>query len=677
MMIRKLARYVRQLHVSPAYLLPSLAVVSSLGLLAWVWVGQWTTNILWRSYYEGLPSLGQNCAFGVGAWRDGDSLTTVRARPLALTPLPMPYRDRLGEVAVPTQGYLLVRCRLDLSFLRPTGFAELTLGPLAGDVAVFMNGELRLLQSDNGPAALSLLPQERVAEQTLEIVARPLGAQKWPGPASLIPFVASDDRVSLERLDHFVMALNAEEPLFRLGFGLAMAMIFGVAWWAGIRYPDVGWMLVINGLLGAWSFFAYRPFGSAPLWQYQLASLTLAATKTALVPFLAAFLRLRSAERPLTWLFVIATLVWAALCFWIPLDWYFLTTAALPSASAALGMLVVTWLGRRAASEVPTARRRQVRFLLGLGVVTACGLAADAAVSLTLGVNLSKFVLFAISTTYAAYLGLDLVVFHRQYFREKARRLEEEQSKELLARRLELGSAVQMLLLPAERQGRIGACEYRLFFEAAEQMAGDWLSVWRVSDQEVRLMLGDVVGKGPQAALAVAAITSVINECRTEGRSLEASILRINAMLISLFGQHITSTLAAVSLCDSGVAELYNHGGLGWLLVQPGETGFRAKHGPILGVDPGLAVNKEIVQLAPGALVACFTDGCLEGSRGVHRLIRKLKAREGDIGMLGPQELFQLVVEAGQGSVLVDDRAMIVIKSHAHERGAEAFPHSA
>jgi hypothetical protein len=90
--------------------------------------------------------------------------------------------------------------------------------------------------------------------------------------------------------------------------------------------------------------------------------------------------------------------------------------------------------------------------------------------------------------------------------------------------RLELARSVQQMLMPRALESRVGDFEYKVFFDPAEKMSGDWFNIWTDDDGELRLFIGDVVGKGPSAALAVSVVASVFSECKRSGATLEGRI---------------------------------------------------------------------------------------------------------------------------------------------------------
>lgn len=227
--------------------------------------------------------------------------------------------------------------------------------------------------------------------------------------------------------------------------------------------------------------------------------------------------------------------------------------------------------------------------------------------------------------------------------------------------RLELGRTVQSMLLPPSMSGSIGPFAYQFFYDPAEKLSGDWLNIWR-SENQNHLFLGDVVGKGPQAALAVAAIASVINDSKFYRLSIAETIERINCQLIELFQKHITSTFSSVTFHGDGSIELHNAASLGWFALK----GNKIQHLPMRSMPLGVVKNAKVATVRrtfePGTTLFTFTDGVLEGSRALKNLFTKLRSMPED-AELTFDELHEMLLTLGKEHVLVDDKSILIVRT--------------
>jgi serine phosphatase RsbU (regulator of sigma subunit)/CHASE2 domain-containing sensor protein len=256
---------------------------------------------------------------------------------------------------------------------------------------------------------------------------------------------------------------------------------------------------------------------------------------------------------------------------------------------------------------------------------------------------------------------LNKLSIKRDYYAEKARRLEEENKKIQLEQSLALGRTVQDLLLPKKYDGAFGQFSYEMKYTPSHIMGGDWVYIWNVSDEECRVIMGDVMGKGPSAAIPVAIIIGVLKEAELTKLSMSRAIELINERLIDLFGSQISSTCAAIVLRKHGRIDLYNAGTPGWFLSAAEKSEVYHLRSNPLGIDAKFTAVMDSFEMPPHGLIFTFTDGYLEGSRAIRRLIRQLntkKAYEHD-----SQLIHEILMETGEGHRLVDDRSLLVIKA--------------
>lgn len=204
-----------------------------------------------------------------------------------------------------------------------------------------------------------------------------------------------------------------------------------------------------------------------------------------------------------------------------------------------------------------------------------------------------------------------------------------------LERDLELGKAVQSMLLPEQQTGRIGRWEYRITSRPYGPMSGDWFQIAvtppDAPSPAALLAIGDVVGKGPSAALLTAAIAAFWNEhCEAwlkDGLDVDQFCTRLDALIHRTFRGVQNTTLSLAVLSDEGVL-LLCIGAPRWVALAA-DTGvaedLRTAPANPLGMGgndrkyPCLRLTADSV----GVLMA-FTDGVLDGHGPRARLRRSL-----------------------------------------------------
>ncbi|MET9574895.1 SpoIIE family protein phosphatase [Streptomyces sp. DT199] len=162
---------------------------------------------------------------------------------------------------------------------------------------------------------------------------------------------------------------------------------------------------------------------------------------------------------------------------------------------------------------------------------------------------------------------------------------------------------------PAEREGLDIAARYR---PALSEVGGDWYDVLPLGPGRTGLVVGDVMGKGVQAA-------AIMGQLSTATRALArldlppAELLRHLDDIAGSLGDAIATCVYAVCDLRRGTCELSSAGHLPPVLA--GADGravlVEVPGGVPLGVG-GVEFGTVEVELAPGSLLALYTDGLVE-----------------------------------------------------------------
>lgn len=259
------------------------------------------------------------------------------------------------------------------------------------------------------------------------------------------------------------------------------------------------------------------------------------------------------------------------------------------------------------------------------------------------------------------------IELENQYLLERARRLEEEASKIQLAERLNLGRAVQEILLPNQDEQTFGPFRYSMSYLPAQEMSGDWVYLWGKGESERRVILGDVVGKGPSAAIPVAVIIGILGECERLNMSMRETLQRLNQRVSELFDGEITCSCTAIVLQRQGHVELFNAGSPGWIL----KDGVKSRHIPLrstaLGMSGESIFASESIELKDSTLLFTFTDGYMEGGRALRRLLQALEQLPESPAL---ENLGKVLDEVGKDFRQEDDRSLLMIHAFGSSKSA-------
>jgi sigma-B regulation protein RsbU (phosphoserine phosphatase) len=242
---------------------------------------------------------------------------------------------------------------------------------------------------------------------------------------------------------------------------------------------------------------------------------------------------------------------------------------------------------------------------------------------------------------------------------------------ERVRRELELAAEIQRNLLPAPRPAPFPVFGMNV---PARTVSGDFFDVLPLSHQRIAFCLGDVAGKGMNAALLMAKTASLYRCLAREQASPGALLARLNDEICETATRGIFVTMAA-GLYDaaSGVVRIANAGHEPPLLHSGGgaAAGFEEvpAQAPPLGILAGAAFPEVDLELAGGSLYLC-SDGLTEapcegggqlGGEGLRRLIARYAGKP-------LAERIQAIVAAVAECELRDDLTLLGVSDEG--RGA-------
>jgi serine phosphatase RsbU (regulator of sigma subunit) len=267
---------------------------------------------------------------------------------------------------------------------------------------------------------------------------------------------------------------------------------------------------------------------------------------------------------------------------------------------------------------------------------------------------LARSVRYAIERHRAAQLSRELVRAERQ--RAENARLERALTPTPVIQSTDISVLVRY------QAGRRGA-----------QLGGDFYDAIEHDDGTCAVLVGDVVGHGPDAAALAARLRSAWRALALAGLD-QVAILGVLDRFLRAEGESFTFASLAILVVEgdrrAGTLVLAGHPPPVRLGAPSVPVGARA-HGPLVGVMPEPRWSPLEVELGPGAELLLYTDGIVEGwadtdrteRLGVETLIEVLdllRAR----GLTGTALLDALVdeVQRRNGLPLRDDVALCLVR---------------
>ena len=333
---------------------------------------------------------------------------------------------------------------------------------------------------------------------------------------------------------------------------------------------------------------------------------------------------------------------------------YFINPAVVLPVICVLGIAPIAWLARTGLRRERNRRQNDLYFLLANAPLAVGGL-----LMLTQPLGMLPYSRL-ISDVFFVCVVLQQLL-SSLVAGSSARRQLIERTK--IQSSVELGRSVQDLLLPERLSGQSAGFDYLFVYKPFEnQMSGDWINAWKTSDGAHHFIVGDVVGKGPQAALAVASITTTIKAMIRADQGVQTTLQAVDQMLREVFSGHVSSAYSAVSIDTSFTAELFNVGGRGWYAFSNRKVTHFVPRGPLLGSGGEQEFSGLKLALSEDSAVFTLTDGICDGPVDGKRLA-KLAGQllsEGTSLEGFASQLLQLKPVA----LVHDDQTMLIVKRH-------------
>ena len=233
----------------------------------------------------------------------------------------------------------------------------------------------------------------------------------------------------------------------------------------------------------------------------------------------------------------------------------------------------------------------------------------------------------------------------------------------------DFSETMQRSLLPSELP-QVGGVEVGHVYESAARVdvGGDLYDFLRLEDGRLAVVLGDVTGKGIQAAadMAMAKFSfRALARMHPEPADFLASANEVVVDEIET-GKFITMLYVLVDAEEGRVSSASAGHPPARVVTPEGEVGELGGHGLALGIDSDQSYTVAEAELAPGTTVVLYTDGLIEARRdgelyGEERLDDLLRRR----ARLDPQALADAALadcKSFAGGELSDDCAVVCLR---------------
>ncbi|MCX4985625.1 SpoIIE family protein phosphatase [Streptomyces sp. NBC_00572] len=195
-------------------------------------------------------------------------------------------------------------------------------------------------------------------------------------------------------------------------------------------------------------------------------------------------------------------------------------------------------------------------------------------------------------------------------------------------------------------------------------VGGDWYDVIETGHGRLALVIGDVQGHGVAAAATMGQLRSAVRAFALAGHRPQDVMRGTNRLLIDLDPGQFASCCYVLLDPDSGELRAVRAGHPPPLLMHPDGTTERVElaGGMVLGIDVRASYPVTRLRLAPGAVLALFTDGLVEKpgqdiDEGIE-LLRRALASTGSLPLAEAAD--RVIRDARQVTSRPDDIALLL-----------------
>jgi anti-sigma regulatory factor (Ser/Thr protein kinase)/CHASE3 domain sensor protein len=159
-----------------------------------------------------------------------------------------------------------------------------------------------------------------------------------------------------------------------------------------------------------------------------------------------------------------------------------------------------------------------------------------------------------------------------------------------------------------------------------KSIGGDWYDVFRISEQQIGISVGDVAGHGLGAAALMATARHAIRTVAYLNEEPATVLRQVNQILCrDVDAALVTAIFASFNLYD-GTLRYCIAGHPAPLCIRAGETMRELPgRGFVMGVDPRATFETHVEQMPVGSALIFYTDGLLESQRSQADGMRRLR----------------------------------------------------
>jgi sigma-B regulation protein RsbU (phosphoserine phosphatase) len=247
---------------------------------------------------------------------------------------------------------------------------------------------------------------------------------------------------------------------------------------------------------------------------------------------------------------------------------------------------------------------------------------------------------------------------------------EEAVEKKRLEHELDLAQEIQMDLLP-DTDPKNDKIEVASYFAPFDAVGGDYYDYFFLENNKIALVVADVSGHGPPAALVMTMVKGILHSITRELSSADSVLTHINSIISPIVPAEVFVTMMILVLdLDKKLLQFANagHNPLIYYDSKANVSKIVEFLGCAINIMPGIQYTTKEIALKPNDNFLVYTDGVTEAVNdegemfGISRLIETVQKNND----LPPQKIIEAVREDLKSftgtTAQTDDQVLIAVK---------------
>lgn len=190
------------------------------------------------------------------------------------------------------------------------------------------------------------------------------------------------------------------------------------------------------------------------------------------------------------------------------------------------------------------------------------------------------------------------------------------------------GREIQKALMPKSNP-EIGGWDIWVFSKPANEICGDLIDHFKLTENSHSIIIADVAGKGLNAALFTTKLQSAIRTLSFEYKDLKLITDKVNKIFYRESLKNIFATMIIAEIADSdGTVSYINSGHIPPLILSEGNIKELEKGDPALGLLKTFGYSRKEVKLNTGEYFIAYSDGVTDAMNDAGEFFEKTRLFE-------------------------------------------------